>query len=631
MKNTENDRDLRAMSEQSELTDRLARLLSSSSSTEEICEGAAGELKRFMSVDWAAIALIDKAGESAHLSPLSRRISSAWEPGTSISLTGSPVAWVGEEKKALVEPDLGQASRFWTGVSFLRQGVKCTAYMPLFSRGKVFGGLLLGSHHTNAYGARELRLLKFAASQLALFLENESVRREMEETTERLTAIENLTKLISCDQDVQKAVGMFAEQLKKTVPLDYLSIAFVEGQQARVLATNTPLKGEIAEQRMYRLDDAPLGWVATHKKTSLNPDFSKEMQYAVDELFLKAGLRSGICLPLFSGDEVIGALQLCSTQPAVYGEKEQHFLEELSSTIAMPVRNIYLAALVRESDVFEQAIIHQLATHLTPIIASSDILAKEFGEEAQTDQARLIQNILKSAKDLNSTLSRLLELARIRTTAAEEQIGIIDLKKLLQDVARQALPIIEGRRQALLLELPPLLPPARANALSLHQMLLSLLSTVSGLAVEKDILTLAGTTSHSDLIVEIRFPAPNFQFEERDSFLHVFERHEPDRQRYPELALQLTTARRFIERQGGKFLIERKSPEMIVISFSLPMATEHSQRKSKMQGYCVKCRAEREMKDAKSTTMKNGKPAIRGVCPVCGTEMFRIIGASSTL
>jgi hypothetical protein len=30
------------------------------------------------------------------------------------------------------------------------------------------------------------------------------------------------------------------------------------------------------------------------------------------------------------------------------------------------------------------------------------------------------------------------------------------------------------------------------------------------------------------------------------------------------------------------------------------------------------------MKSAKNITMKNGKPATQGVCPVCGTKMFRI-------
>ena len=41
-------------------------------------------------------------------------------------------------------------------------------------------------------------------------------------------------------------------------------------------------------------------------------------------------------------------------------------------------------------------------------------------------------------------------------------------------------------------------------------------------------------------------------------------------------------------------------------------------------GYCVKCRTKREMKDAKPITMKNGRPATRGICPTCGTKMFRI-------
>lgn len=43
-----------------------------------------------------------------------------------------------------------------------------------------------------------------------------------------------------------------------------------------------------------------------------------------------------------------------------------------------------------------------------------------------------------------------------------------------------------------------------------------------------------------------------------------------------------------------------------------------------MQGYCVKCYAKREMKDARAVTLKNGRPATQGVCPVCGTKMFRI-------
>jgi len=44
------------------------------------------------------------------------------------------------------------------------------------------------------------------------------------------------------------------------------------------------------------------------------------------------------------------------------------------------------------------------------------------------------------------------------------------------------------------------------------------------------------------------------------------------------------------------------------------------------QGYCVKCKAKREMKGEKQITMKNGRPATSGTCSVCGTKMFKIGG-----
>ncbi|KKT75573.1 MAG: hypothetical protein UW69_C0014G0007 [Microgenomates group bacterium GW2011_GWA2_44_7] len=40
--------------------------------------------------------------------------------------------------------------------------------------------------------------------------------------------------------------------------------------------------------------------------------------------------------------------------------------------------------------------------------------------------------------------------------------------------------------------------------------------------------------------------------------------------------------------------------------------------------YCVKCRASREDPNPQKVTMKNGKPALKGKCPVCGTGMYKI-------
>jgi hypothetical protein len=49
------------------------------------------------------------------------------------------------------------------------------------------------------------------------------------------------------------------------------------------------------------------------------------------------------------------------------------------------------------------------------------------------------------------------------------------------------------------------------------------------------------------------------------------------------------------------------------------------------EAFCVKCKAKREIKEPEEVTMKGKggteRRAIKGACPVCGTKMFKIIGA----
>ncbi|MGW8226176.1 MAG: type I DNA topoisomerase [Anaerolineales bacterium] len=45
-----------------------------------------------------------------------------------------------------------------------------------------------------------------------------------------------------------------------------------------------------------------------------------------------------------------------------------------------------------------------------------------------------------------------------------------------------------------------------------------------------------------------------------------------------------------------------------------------------MKAYCVKCKTKREMLDPKPEYTSNGSPGTRGLCPVCGTTLFRMGG-----
>lgn len=47
-----------------------------------------------------------------------------------------------------------------------------------------------------------------------------------------------------------------------------------------------------------------------------------------------------------------------------------------------------------------------------------------------------------------------------------------------------------------------------------------------------------------------------------------------------------------------------------------------------MQGYCVKCRAKREIVEFEEAVLTEGELAIKGLCPKCGTRISIVIMSS---
>jgi hypothetical protein len=67
---------------------------------------------------------------------------------------------------------------------------------------------------------------------------------------------------------------------------------------------------------------------------------------------------------------------------------------------------------------------------------------------------------------------------------------------------------------------------------------------------------------------------------------------------------------------------------MVLVLYGTITGTDEAFRARKervmAEGYCVKERKKVEIKDPQQITMKNGRPAIQGTCPDCGTKIFKI-------
>jgi transcriptional regulator with GAF, ATPase, and Fis domain len=228
--------------EQLALANALSRIGLTSTDIVEMGHGFAFELKQLMPINWAAIGLIDESKGTLHLFPFSPKLSSDWELGATIELEGTPAAWLIKNKKALLEPDLQKESQFWTGVYWLNQGLRSIVYMPLFAGGKVFGGLIFASTRPRAYGDRELKLLRYAMSQLAAPIRYSKHFAYIIEGKQDTISEDWMTRTEQTLRELTEAIAEYALHLKShTAAIQGLSEASQElkrsaAEQNRILA-----------------------------------------------------------------------------------------------------------------------------------------------------------------------------------------------------------------------------------------------------------------------------------------------------------------------------------------------------------------------------------------------------------
>lgn len=170
---------------------RSSTIITSSLDIQAVFDSFVKELRKVVDVGWAAVVLI---GDShLYFLALSSKIGSAWKVGERVASQGTATEWVVTHKKAMVESDLSQPSRFVTAGPHLKQGVHSIAYLPLIVKGRAIGSLIVASRHPNAYSRRHMMLLKQLASQVALPIENTRLYAEVAEKAR----VDELTGLLN--------------------------------------------------------------------------------------------------------------------------------------------------------------------------------------------------------------------------------------------------------------------------------------------------------------------------------------------------------------------------------------------------------------------------------------------------
>ncbi len=217
---------------------------------------------------------------------------------------------------------------------------------------------------------------------------------------------------------------------------------------------------------------------------------------------------------------------------------------------------------------FTRALVHELKTPITPILASSEILTEQLHDGPLL---KLANNIREGAVIMDARIDTLLDLARGELGILQLNRAQIDPLPLLHEVASEMSPVATRRGISLVLDVPHFLPLVWADNIRLRQVIQNILINALKWTPQEGKITLRAKKNDNEMIVEIEDTGPGIAKEKQQSIFEAYYRVENDSQHVAGLGLGLALCKTIVESHGGNIWVQSEEGKGSIFGFSLPL------------------------------------------------------------
>jgi len=218
---------------------------------------------------------------------------------------------------------------------------------------------------------------------------------------------------------------------------------------------------------------------------------------------------------------------------------------------------------------FTRALVHELKTPITPVLACSELMLEEIKQKGPL--LELAQNISQGANNLNQRIDELLDLARGEVGMLHLNQESIDSGQLLRSIVGSVRPLARKNGHTLRTELPRSLPVIPADEDRLRQVVLNLLNNAFKFTPAGGSITVKARKNKAYLVVEVQDTGRGISKEEQRRLFEPYQQLEEERTRLSGLGLGLSLSKKLVELHGGQIWVQSEKGKGSTFSFSIPL------------------------------------------------------------
>jgi signal transduction histidine kinase/GAF domain-containing protein len=219
---------------------------------------------------------------------------------------------------------------------------------------------------------------------------------------------------------------------------------------------------------------------------------------------------------------------------------------------------------------FTRALVHELKTPLTPVLASSDML---LNISPDGPIKRLASQIYTGAVNLNTRTNELFDLTR-------GELGILELRKqmiypgkLVKELAVMFRPVADKKQIRLTTEITKHLPRVIADKQRLHQVLANLVDNAIKYTPENGKVAIVAIFDSQNIVFKVRDTGPGISPADQSELFKPYSRLPKNRSHFggTGLGLGLAISKIFVKLHGGTITVQSQAGKGSVFTVSLPI------------------------------------------------------------
>ncbi|MBM4330932.1 MAG: PAS domain S-box protein [Deltaproteobacteria bacterium] len=366
------EEEARRLSKEAAVIAEIGRIISSTLNIDEVYERFAAEAQKVIPFDRIAINTINPEDSTVIVSYTAGDDLIAFRPGNVYPLADSMAEVVKRTKSSFLidvvdEEAIGK--QFPVLLPTIQAGFRSLMAVPLLSKEEVIGTLNFRTKKPKVYSEEIKRLAERVATQIAgaianaqLFAERkqaEEAARRSEEEAKRLAqenaVMAEIGRIVGSTLDIEEVYEHFAEEMHKLISFDRVAVNIIDPKS---YTFNIPYVSGAQVTNRQTGEVIPLAGTGTEEilRTRTSILIHEENREAIVSRcpglvpIIKAGFQSIMMVPLISENEVIGVLNIQSTQADAYTESDLRLAERISSQIAGAIANAKLFVEIKRAE-----------------------------------------------------------------------------------------------------------------------------------------------------------------------------------------------------------------------------------------------------------------------------------------